>query len=158
MQVKELAARLGVSPATIRNWSGVFSEFLSANASPPKGHAREYTQDDLQTLAAVAHYKKTERLTYDQIKTNLTSGTYGVNIPIPDAPPPETPETALVPIELVQALYVQIARLEDRLLEREQDLQTQLQEAQRERGRLEGRLQELQSKQAKTWLDRLLGR
>ncbi len=68
MRVKAVAVRLGVSSPTIRNWSNEFGDFLSPGARPPKGQAREYGEADLETLAAIRHYKMTERLTYEQVR------------------------------------------------------------------------------------------
>lgn len=89
----------------------------------------------------LCHYKLTERLTYDQVREKLEAGEHErADIPIPEAPAPEPAETALVPMSLVQALYQEMGRLQDRLLESE-----------RERGRLEGRLSELESREAPWW-------
>jgi DNA-binding transcriptional MerR regulator len=141
VRVKAVAVRLGVSSPTIRNWSNEFGDFLSPGARPPKGQAREYGEADLETLAAIRHYKMTERLTYEQVRVKLEAGEHErADIPVPEAPAPEPAATALVPVSLVQALYREIGRLQEKLLEGE-----------RERGRLEGRLSELERREAPWW-------
>lgn len=144
--VKPVAVRLGVSSPTIRNWSNEFGDFLSPGARPPKGLAREYGEADLETLAAIRHYKMTERLTYEQVRVKLEAGEHErADIAIPEAPGPEPVGAALVPMSLVQALYRDMGRLQDRLLESE-----------RKRGRLEGRLTELERRDV-PWWRRLFG-
>jgi len=153
MQVKEIANRLDVSSATVRNWTREFSQYLTKEAAPPPGKPRQYSQGDLELLAAVAHYKS-QGLTYGQIHESLKAGAHlEADIPIPEAPPPKE-ETSLVPLALLQDYVIQVERLHDRLNDQAQEIGYL--KARNEY--LESHLQDLQSKQAKTWLDRLLGR
>jgi len=147
MRVREVADTLHVAPTTVRNWSNAFQEFLSPGATPAKGRTREYSTDDLRMLAAVAHYKAVHRLTYAQIRERLQAGDHEtLDIAVPEPPPGEASDVALVPMSLVQALYAEIARLEDRLAESE-----------REGARLEQRLRELEAHRSPRWR-RMLGR
>jgi DNA-binding transcriptional MerR regulator len=47
------AARvLSVSPPTLRRWASLLSDQLSAQAAPPKGRRRAYTESDITVLRA----------------------------------------------------------------------------------------------------------
>ena len=70
-QPQELAARLEVSPSTLRRWSEEFSDFLSSEASSSEGKQhRRYSDDDLATLITVKGLMG-DGLTYDQVRERL---------------------------------------------------------------------------------------
>jgi len=51
----EIARSLDVSPSTIRRWSELFADHLSALAKPTEpGQHRKYTEDDLAVLSYIA--------------------------------------------------------------------------------------------------------
>ncbi len=118
MRVRDVADSLHVAPTTLRSWSNAFRQFISPRATPAKGQVRGYSTHDLPMLAAVAHYKAVHRLTYAQIRERLQAGDHkALDIAVPEPPPGETSDVALVSMSLVQGLYAEIARLEDRLAE-----------------------------------------
>ncbi len=91
LRSRELAYSLRVSRNTIHIWSNWFQEFLSPGAAPPKGQLREYSRGDLKLLAAIAHYRRVQDLTYHQIGAKLEAGDHEKDdIPIPAVPPRET--------------------------------------------------------------------
>jgi len=72
--VKALAEFLGVSDTTIRyNWSKEFGEFLSEDATPPKGQERRFTPEDMSVFYTVA-IKRRAGHDYDTIRESLKAG------------------------------------------------------------------------------------
>ncbi|MFQ5576680.1 MAG: MerR family transcriptional regulator [Anaerolineae bacterium] len=68
---QEVAARLDVSPSTLRRWSDEFAEFLSQQASDPPGKShRRYSEQDLSTLLAIKGLMN-DGLTYEQVRQRL---------------------------------------------------------------------------------------
>lgn len=65
-----------VSSETVRRWSQEFEEYLSPNASPGKGRARQFTLEDLKVFALVAEIKN-DGGTYDDAHLALKSGQKG---------------------------------------------------------------------------------
>lgn len=51
--VSQTARIIGISPNTVRSWTGHFDEFLSASARPESGHERRYTDDDAELFQTV---------------------------------------------------------------------------------------------------------
>jgi len=70
-QPQEVAARLEVSPSTLRRWSEEFAEFLSPEADSSEGKQhRRYSDEDMATLITVKGLM-TDGLTYDQVREQL---------------------------------------------------------------------------------------
>ena len=68
---QEVAARLEVSPSTLRRWSDEFSEFLSPQADSSEGKQhRRYSDEDLATFMSIKGLM-TDGLTYDQVRQRL---------------------------------------------------------------------------------------
>jgi DNA-binding transcriptional MerR regulator len=68
---QEVAARLEVSPSTLRRWSDEFSEFLSPEADSSEGKQhRRYSDEDLATFVSIKGLM-TDGLTYDQVRQRL---------------------------------------------------------------------------------------
>ena len=53
MKPIDIANRLKVSDSTVRQWTRLYADFLTASAVPDKGERRDYTLHDLQVLALV---------------------------------------------------------------------------------------------------------
>ena len=71
-QPQEVAARLEISPSTLRRWSNEFSEFLSPQASSPEAKGKHrYSDEDLATFITIKGLM-TEGLTYDQVRQRLS--------------------------------------------------------------------------------------
>jgi DNA-binding transcriptional MerR regulator len=72
-QPQEVAARLEVSPSTLRRWSEEFAEFLSPGADSSEGKQhRRYSDEDLATLITVKGLMA-DGLTYDQVRERLSN-------------------------------------------------------------------------------------
>ena len=79
---QEVAARLEVSPSTLRRWSDEFSEFLSPEADSSEGKQhRRYSDEDLATFMSIKGLM-TDGLTYDQVRQRLVEQQRGK----PDGP------------------------------------------------------------------------
>jgi DNA repair exonuclease SbcCD ATPase subunit len=76
LTTKEVAEKLGISPTTVRKWADVFGEFLSTDATPGYRGVRDFTDDDLRLLSAVAFYRKQQRLSFEEILEKLRRGEY----------------------------------------------------------------------------------
>jgi len=153
--VSQTARYLGVSPATVRNYTRQFADHLSPTASPPPGQPRRFTEEDLRVMATVKSLL-TEGVTYEQARRRLADGLHLVedlDLPLPPRGREPT-ETALVPMASVH-LIVQpyIDQTEQLRKERDQAL-SRVVELERHLGRLEGLLES----QRRSWLQRLLGR
>ncbi len=74
---QEVAARLEVSPSTLRRWSDEFSEFLSPEADSSEGKQhRRYSDEDLSTFISIKGLM-TDGLTYDQVRQRLAEQQQG---------------------------------------------------------------------------------
>lgn len=70
---KQLADRLGLSGTTIRNYSRLWSDYLSPSANPEAGQARLYTEDDIAVIMTIAALRDNQATT-DQIRAALDAG------------------------------------------------------------------------------------
>lgn len=70
---KQVADRLGLSGTTIRNYSRLWSEYLSPAANPQAGQPRQYSEDDLAVIATIATLRDNQATT-DQIRAALDDG------------------------------------------------------------------------------------
>ena len=80
---KQVADSLNLSSTTIRNYSRLWSEYLSPSANPQAGQGRLYTEDDLAVMATIAALRDNQA-TADQIRAALDAGQR-----IEPMPPPE---------------------------------------------------------------------
>jgi DNA-binding transcriptional MerR regulator len=94
-QPQEVAARLEVSPSTLRRWSEEFAEFLSpqADSSEDKQH-RRYSDEDLAALITVKGLMA-DGLTYDQVREQLSDQQTGGT---PDGPGSMVTTDAALPL------------------------------------------------------------
>ena len=67
---QEIAARLDISPSTLRRWSDEFTDFLSNQANTAGKSHRRYTEEDLSILSAVKTLMN-NGLTYEQVRQKL---------------------------------------------------------------------------------------
>ncbi len=68
---QEVASRLDISPSTLRRWSEEFADYISEQASSPKGKShRRYTEQDVETLLTVKEFMS-DGLTYEQVRQRL---------------------------------------------------------------------------------------
>ena len=70
---KQVADSLNLSSTTIRNYSRLWSEYLSPSANPQAGQGRLYTEDDLAVMATIAALRDNQ-VTADQIREALDAG------------------------------------------------------------------------------------
>ncbi len=72
----ELAKEFGVTPSTLRNWTGEFSDHLSPLANPGKGKNRTYSQEDAEIITLVAEMRG-QAAKYADIHAALEAGDIG---------------------------------------------------------------------------------
>ncbi len=142
MKTSEAAKRLAVSPATVRNYSRRFAEYLSDSAARTP---RQFTEQDL-SIMAVARDSLAEGNTYDDVAESLALVDMDRLQPLPEPEPePTTPSQTALGLsdqfqDIIQALVGQWQAIaEERRLEVER-LRAELAEAR------------------KPWWQRLLGR
>ena len=70
---KQVADSLNLSSTTIRNYSRLWSDYLSPSANPQAGQGRIYTEDDLAVMATIAALRDSQATT-DQIRAALDAG------------------------------------------------------------------------------------
>jgi DNA-binding transcriptional MerR regulator len=110
--VTGLSNALGVTPATIRRWSGEFSDYLSRHASPPPGETRVFSDDDAAVLALVAEMRRVN-IDLETITAALAAGERG-QWP-PDNRQDDAGETQQAPMALVTQLTAKASSLEGEL-------------------------------------------
>jgi DNA-binding transcriptional MerR regulator len=94
-QPQDVAARLEVSPSTLRRWSEEFSEFLSPEADSSEGKQhRRYSDEDLAMLITVKGLMA-DGLTYDQVRERLVQIDSGE---APAGPGSMVPSDAALPL------------------------------------------------------------
>jgi DNA-binding transcriptional MerR regulator len=103
----DVAKQCGVSVNTIRQWCEDYGEFLSPGAKV-KDTPRILTERDLQVLERVSELRK-EKLQRPQIVLRLRETKFGTVEPAPSELQPsvalqESPQQAIVPIAVVEAL------------------------------------------------------
>ncbi len=158
MRTKDVAERLDVSTASVRQWTAdVYPEFFSASARG--GKTREFTDRDVQILAAIAEMSKSNvgrddiRIELTQIQANNWQALPPVpGLPIDDGEPQyihrEVAEKAVANVREVLDLQIaQLRREIDTLREslehersRRVDLENELRDKERHLGELTGRL------------------
>jgi DNA-binding transcriptional MerR regulator len=69
----QMARSLGVSDNTIRNFCKEFGDYLSEAAAPTWGTYREFSERDVEILTVISVWRK-EGQTYDEIRQRLRRG------------------------------------------------------------------------------------
>lgn len=72
-KVGEVAKTFGVNDQTIRVWCKQFAEYLSPGATPEKGAARDFNDDDLRVFRYV-QYALSRGHSYDEVWSQLREG------------------------------------------------------------------------------------
>lgn len=106
----EMATLLGLSRATIRNWSGQageFAEYLSSKAKPNKGAIRQFNVKDLQVMGFISNLRQ-QNLSYEAIHTQLKQGRH-LSFQVTQ----ELPKESLVEQSSKEELKGQIRALEE---------------------------------------------
>ena len=120
LQPSQVAARLGVDPATIRRWCEWHASHLSEGASPVPGGQRRLTEKDVQVLQEVQRLRLAGLKTQD-INEQLAGTTFAeVTDTEGAAIAPDAPGTDLAPVPVsfdVQALQGIIAPLQEQISE-----------------------------------------
>ena len=106
--VNQLAARLGVSPQTVRTWCAEFSAYLSPLATPAAGNVRMFSPEDVAVLALVAGMRQ-QRFKYDAIHQALAAGDRA------EAPRPQEDSDQPEDKSLVTRLTATVAKFEGEL-------------------------------------------
>lgn len=145
MKTAEIAKALGVTTNTIRNWTKLYGEHLSAGAQPAAGQERSYNQRDLAVLRYVQGCVK-QGMQHTEIALRLTETTISEAETAEAAPGPaqaqETaPEASLLPLQVVQAS-----------IERFDSLQATLQRQAERLEAIEGQQSRLREQRFNTWV------
>lgn len=72
-QTKDIIARFGVSPQTVRTYADEFRRYMSPTANPSVGQQRNFTDDDLAVFALIVQMKR-QGATYETIHAALANG------------------------------------------------------------------------------------
>ena len=81
--VKYISNLFNVETETVKNWTSLFSEYLSSEASPTKGISRIYNIEDIRVLAYIYFYWE-ENPDFEIIKIGLNSNSHYDNCLIDD--------------------------------------------------------------------------
>lgn len=146
-----VAKLFNVSRETVRQWALEFGDYMSPGATPAKGAYRQFDDDDVRIMALISQSKQVG-LSYEDIHAALKSGQRAE--PTADL---GAIQTSSVNASQVAALHNEITRLKEyiasnqqafdkqagqvELLERQlKDARDQINQLNREIGRLEGKL------------------
>ena len=164
---KQAAEATGIARPTLRLYTGVYSRYLSLDATPEPGKARAFTEADLRTLAFVYRHTSAQE-SHEAVKRRLDAG----ELASFDWQPPdeaqtateaqEPTSTALVPLERLQAsitLLQEAQRREQEAQAKAQALEEENRRLERELGKAQGALEALEARRyvPPAWLRRLLG-
>lgn len=116
-----MAKTLAISPATLRQWSNEFSDFLSESARQTLTEAgthaqRRYTEADIQVLQRAKSLLAGD-LTYSEVRAKLaeppaeTGDSDTVSEPSAPAEPPDS-ETASAPLAIIEQYRLSIASMQ----------------------------------------------
>ena len=124
----QIGKHLGVSDATIRNWSSEFAAYLSPGSqTAAPGEVRTFTQDDLTILETVAALRR-QNLSYDDIGQRLAAGErVEIDAPPIDVKPGQETAVTIAAFQQTLATYenridkqqAQIGELYERLTDAE---------------------------------------
>ena len=137
---KEVAQRLGISPATLRVWSGEFEDLLSESAGKAVTEAgtaaqRRYTDNDVALLERAAGLMR-QGLTYLEARQRLQEPT--------TEPEPTSEPAPLMAPEATEALRLALSAQQETI----STLQSHVRDLQAERDRLLADVQALRGRQA----------
>jgi DNA-binding transcriptional MerR regulator len=142
MKTGEVAARVGVSRSTIRNWKDEFAEFLSPHLSKSgKGTILIYNDRDVRVLATIGHCRE-QRFTDEEIRNVLEDDANLVDMP----PLPSKAELAarekvqLVPVSEYRREIMALTEERDRITAERDEALEQVAALREEVGFLKGRL------------------
>jgi len=162
MKTGDLEKRFGVSGTTIRRWIEAFGDFLTDDAKKVEMRQRRFTEEDYIVLATINSFSKTG-FPFAHIKEKLSEG-YRIDDPtaatvgytdgrlVPAAAVEQIIDSVEIRVELeqVKAERDKLLELADNYRQENKELrgevkdwQKQVIELQREIGRLEGRLEEI---------------
>ncbi len=156
---KAAAELLGISVSAVRLYTNTYTKHLSTEAT---GSPRRLTAGDLRFIAYVVSKTSTGQ-PHERVLAHLATeeGKEEFDAFEWDAPEGEQANTALVPaaaLQAAQALMLDAQRREQESLQRERELQEQINQLLRELGHKEGELEALRASKPKGFWARLLGR
>lgn len=141
MKPHELADRLSISPATLREWiRGPFGEFLSPSAQGTNGSRRAFNDMDTRILSWIARLRG-ENVPVHEIVAILHKAQAENWRGLPDLPPSLTDTVAMVPREAVEE---RVKALEERFRQEVVTLQKERDELRQRLDKSETRNDELQ--------------
>ena len=164
--VKAAAAITGVSPQSIRSYTGTYARYLSTEATPAQGKERKFTRDDLRLIKFVYQAIGRGNVTHEQVQQQLEQGDLDSfdwepqDAPSTASDPPQDAGSYLVPVaqlQAAQALMLDAQAREQQAIQREQALQTRIEQMQRDMGKLEGELSATKASKPKGFWARLFG-
>lgn len=148
-RTKQVGDLFGISPQTVKNWAAEFAEFLSPDATPKSGTARNFTPSDLEVFALVSEMRNKRHLADDILHT-LRAGERGDIPMIPYRLPAITPPQLTKLQNHITDLENQLRAAEDKSKEFEGQvnlLKEQLADARSEIRTLYKQLAELEANQ-----------
>ena len=139
---KDASELTGASRQIIRTYTGAYARYFSTEATPEPGQQRRFTSADLKLIKYIYSLTSDQNLTHEQVQERLAAGgldeyDWQPPQPLASAQPGQTDQSAmLIPVERLQAAQalLQAEKLErERLIEREQTLQGEINSLQRDR-------------------------
>lgn len=139
MKPEQLAKRLHITSATLRNWAAKdVTEFLSPSAQGQNGIRRSFTDQDARILTWVAQMRE-RNMSLTDIIASLRASQADNWQGLPEFPATPGDEIALVPREAV----------EERVRGLQEKYEVQVQALAKERDEIQKRFEELQTRQSK---------
>jgi DNA-binding transcriptional MerR regulator len=146
MRTNDIAESLGISRHTVIDWSKRYGEFLSDDASPPKGTTRAFNLQDLLILRRVNELTKNKNHDeiHDIIESDVADGMFdAASVDPKDFEGPDESAMTLAEARQIIGRY-EIALGNEKA--RADRLERELIEAQKELGGLRGEMGRLQGK------------
>ncbi len=75
-QTRHVSQLFDVSHQTVKDWCDAFADFLSPTATPGKGRARHFTDEDMRVFALISEIKRSGG-TYEDVRIALGAGQRG---------------------------------------------------------------------------------
>ncbi|MAW88496.1 MAG: hypothetical protein CMJ42_18405 [Phyllobacteriaceae bacterium] len=75
-QTRHITQLFEISHQTVKDWTEAFADFLSPTATPGKGRARHFTEDDLRVFTLVSEIKRSGG-TFEDVRAALAAGQRG---------------------------------------------------------------------------------
>ncbi|MEP7286946.1 MAG: MerR family transcriptional regulator [Chloroflexota bacterium] len=144
MKPEQLAKRLNVTSATLRNWAAKdVTEFLSPSAQGQNGSRRSFNDRDARILFWVAQMRE-QNIAIGDIVFTLRSAQAKGWVGLPEIPPAIEDEVSLVPREAVEervrGLQERYEQQAETLKRERDDLQDRLGKAETKNAQLEQKL------------------